>query len=172
MGLSVTVGVFLFTFFDPSRESRTTNTQLLGIALLTVSLLADGFLPDWQAEIKSEYRPKPREMLQVINKWVGLISLAWLVLVDQTLLTSADYIKKHPSILVHLILNAVMNYLGQNFVYWMITEFKQHIVPFIISCRKIITIVISILWYHHPTSSLQIIGLFTVISTVCFEFYT
>jgi hypothetical protein len=31
----------------------------VGIVLLIVSLLADGFLPDFQAEIKSVYKPLP-----------------------------------------------------------------------------------------------------------------
>jgi hypothetical protein len=32
---------------------------MVGIALLFVSLIFDGFLPDLQAEIKSAYKPKP-----------------------------------------------------------------------------------------------------------------
>lgn len=117
----VSIGVCLFTYFDPSREDRSTETQLQGIALLSFSLLADGFLPDWQAEIKSDYKPKPREMLQCINKWVGLISLAWLCLVDRQLFSAVSFISSHPLFLQHLLTNAVLNYLGQNFVYWMVT---------------------------------------------------
>jgi hypothetical protein len=32
---------------------------MLGIILLVISLVADGFLPDFQAVIKSEYKPRP-----------------------------------------------------------------------------------------------------------------
>ena len=162
----------IFTIFDPERTHRTTETQLIGIALLGISLLSDGFLPDWQAEIKSEYKPKPREMLEIINKWVGLISLAWIIVVDRKFFETYDFIVTHPSFFTHLVYNAVLSYFGQSCVYWMVTEFKQHIVPFIISCRKIFTVCISIIYYKHETSFIQISGIIIVFFTVCFEFYS
>jgi hypothetical protein len=36
---------------------------LFGLALLLASLLADGFLPDFQAEIKEKFKPGPTEMM-------------------------------------------------------------------------------------------------------------
>ncbi|MFY7862150.1 MAG: hypothetical protein ACOVP5_07965 [Chitinophagales bacterium] len=45
--------------------------------LLIISLLADGFLPDFQAEIKSVYKPLPMEMMTQINKWVAIISFIY-----------------------------------------------------------------------------------------------
>lgn len=59
IGVIVSAGVFLFSFFDPEVEGRTKANQAIGIALLFVSLIADGFLPDFQAEIKSVYKPEP-----------------------------------------------------------------------------------------------------------------
>jgi drug/metabolite transporter (DMT)-like permease len=53
VGVVISVGVFLFSYFDPEQADRTQQSQVLGIVLLFVSLLADGFLPDFQAEIKS-----------------------------------------------------------------------------------------------------------------------
>lgn len=52
----------------------------------------------------------------------------------------------------------------------MIKQFKQHIVPFVITTRKILTIFISILYYHHPTTWLQIVGVIVVFLTVIYEF--
>lgn len=53
IGVIISVGVFFFSYFDPEQKGRTQESQILGIVLLFVSLLADGFLPDFQAEIKS-----------------------------------------------------------------------------------------------------------------------
>lgn len=117
----VSSGIAIFTFFDPERTHRSQETQLVGIALLGISLLSDGFLPDWQAEIKSEYKPKPREMLSIINKWVGLISLAWLAFADRKLFEALQFVAEHPSFLKHLMYNAFIAYFGQSFVYWMVT---------------------------------------------------
>ena len=138
----------------------------MGIALLALSLLADGFLPDWQAEIKNEYKPKPLEMLQSISKCVAFISLFWLIFIDRALLITLTFMKEHPLFMVHICSNVVINFIGQNFIYWMITEFKQHIVPFIISSRKLITVVLSIVFYHHEVSFLQLAGMSVVFVTV------
>lgn len=51
---------------------------------------------------------------------------------------------------------------GQIFVYRMIKQFKQHIVPFVITTRKIFTVVISIVLYNHTTTVLQIVGIVIV----------
>ena len=111
-------------------------------------------------------------MLEIINKWVGFISLAWLTFVDQKLLEALQFVGEHPLFLKHLICNAIIAYVGQSFVYWVVTEFKQHVVPFIISCRKIFTVCISIVWYKHETSIIQMSGIVIVLLTICYEFYS
>jgi hypothetical protein len=52
----------------------------------------------------------------------------------------------------------------------MIKQFKQHIVPFVITTRKIFTIFLSIIFYHHKTTSIQLSGVFIVFLAVIFEF--
>lgn len=54
-----------------------------GFMMLGVSLLADGFLPDYQAQIKTRYHPKPTEMYENISRWVFLLSTALLILTQQ-----------------------------------------------------------------------------------------
>ncbi len=52
----------------------------------------------------------------------------------------------------------------------MIEEFKQHIVPFIITTRKIITVGISILYFKHKTSAWQVVGILVVFASTMVEF--
>lgn len=78
VGVLVTLGIILFKLTDPNSFKEDGNkTELLGIVLLIASLLADGFLPDFQAEIKSVYKPQPMEMMTDINKWVTIISVLY-----------------------------------------------------------------------------------------------
>ena len=60
--------------------------------------------------------------------------------------------------------------MGQMFVYQMIKEFKQHIVPFVITTRKILTVVISILFYGHATTLLQVVGIMIVFFAASYEY--
>jgi len=78
VGILVTLGIVLFKLFDPEAAAKDEKkTEIAGIVLLIVSLLADGFLPDFQAEIKSKYKPLPMEMMTEINKWVCLLSIVY-----------------------------------------------------------------------------------------------
>jgi uncharacterized membrane protein len=52
----------------------------------------------------------------------------------------------------------------------MIKSFKQHIVPFIITTRKVFTVCISLIFYNHKTHLGQIIGILIVLGVVVYEF--
>jgi len=54
----------------------------------------------------------------------------------------------------------------------MIKLFKQHIVPFVITTRKLLTVVISVIWFNHKTSPIQLLGMFVVFLSVVWEFAT
>lgn len=64
IGIVVSLGILLFKFFDPEAKSGDDKKfEFIGLFVLLLSLLADGFLPDFQAEIKSKFNPKPTEMM-------------------------------------------------------------------------------------------------------------
>jgi drug/metabolite transporter (DMT)-like permease len=141
----------------------------MGIVLLFVSLLADGFLPDFQAEIKSVYKPLPMEMMTQINKWVAIVSIVY----SSLLLEIGDivsFILDHSNFAFHMALMGILSTFGQMFVYRMIKQFKQHFAPFVITTRKIFTVGLSIFWYGHPTNIFQMLGLFLVFALVTYEF--
>lgn len=52
----------------------------------------------------------------------------------------------------------------------MIKQFKQHIVPFVVTVRKVLTVIISIIFYHHSTSFLQVLGMLIIFGTTFMEF--
>ncbi len=60
--------------------------------------------------------------------------------------------------------------LGQMCVYWMIKQFKQHIVPFIITTRKISTSLLSLIIYNHKTNIQQILCIIWIFGIVIYEF--
>lgn len=48
----------MFKIFDPEAKiGDDRKVEFFGLVLLFVSLLADGFLPDFQAEIKEKFKP-------------------------------------------------------------------------------------------------------------------
>ena len=109
------------------------------------------------------------EMMTQINKWVAIISFIYscflLEIVDMFV-----FIFEHRLFLAHLVVMGALSTIGQMFVYRMIKQFKQHFPPFVITTRKIFTVGLSIIYYHHETNFFQLIGLFLVFALVTYEF--
>lgn len=58
---------------------------------------------------------------------------------------------------------------GQLSIYYIVTNFKQHIFPLISATRKIITVVCSILIFNHNLSALQWICVAMVFGGMIYE---
>jgi len=158
----------MFKFFDPeSNDKEKKKTEIMGIILLLVSLLADGFLPDFQAVIKSVYKPQPMEMMVQINKWVSIIAIIYSLLLFE-LRNMIQFMIDHDEFLLDMFLMGLLSTVGQMFVYRMIKQFKQHFPPFVITTRKIFTVGLSIIIFDHKTNFMQIFGLLLVFSIVTY----
>ena len=59
------------------------------------------------------------------------------------------FILHHQAILIDMLIIGFLSFLGQMFIYRLVRQFKQHIVPFIINTRKIFTVALSIAYYGH-----------------------
>jgi drug/metabolite transporter (DMT)-like permease len=164
----VSVGILMFNFGGNSKHKEKA-TDTMGLILLFISMMADGFLPDFQAVIKSEYKPRPIEMFEHINKWVCILSSTYALCSGQ-LFYFINFAQKYPEIIADILGLAVLSTVGQMFVYRMIKQFKQHIVPFVITTRKIFTVVISIVLFNHPTTIMQICAIILVFLTVSYEY--
>lgn len=109
------------------------------------------------------------EMMTSINMWVAIISILYSTVLME-LWEMLVFIATHQKFLVHMLIMGFLSTIGQMFVYYMIKQFKQHFVPFVITTRKIFTVGLSIVVYGHDTNMWQIIGLFLVFGVVTYEF--
>lgn len=108
-------------------------------------------------------------MMTQNNKWVCLLSLGLLIL-TKNLGRMLEFCANHRDFLFHIIVMGLLATVGQLFVYWLIKEFKQHIVPFIITTRKITTSGLSLVVYNHETSWGQAVAIGMIFAIVVYEF--
>lgn len=170
IALVATCGMIIFKVFDLNTSGSTINTETVGIILILVSLMADGFLPDFQAVIKTVYKPPAIVMLEMVNKWATIICLIFTISTGH-LVPVINFILTHDKLVTDLILIGILSAVGQFFVYYLCNVFKQHIVPLIVGTRKIFTVALSIAYYGHDISIPQILGLFIVLGISLFEFF-
>lgn len=104
-----------------------------------------------------------------INKWIFFLCVIYTIL-RMELLPILLYMVDHPQFSLDMLYMSVMSTVVQMFVYYLIQKFRQHIVPFIITIRKIFSVVISIIWFSHPINTTQIVGIFVVFVAAIFDF--
>ena len=109
------------------------------------------------------------DLMAQINKWVFVICILYSIL-RMELLQVMYFMVDHPRFSLDLFGMSVMSSIVQIFVYYLIQKFRQHIVPFIITIRKIFSVVISILWFHHSISAVQWLGIVVVFMAAVFDF--
>jgi drug/metabolite transporter (DMT)-like permease len=153
VGGLVSIGIILFNIFSQEDKGEK-GTTLFGLILLIVSLVADGLLPDFQAEMKSMFKPRPVDLMFQINKWVFFFSLGF-SLVTLQFWYIAKFVWEHPTVMYDIVGISCMNFFVQMFVYYIIQKFKQHVAPFVITIRKIISVIISIFWFSHTIGIMQ-----------------
>jgi solute carrier family 35 (UDP-galactose transporter), member B1 len=169
VALIATSGMIIFKVFDPNSANTAYTAETIGIVLILTSLMTDGFLPDFQAVIKSVYKPHPTVMMQHVNKWAMIFALCFSVCTGN-LIPMMQFIFAHQQLLVDLLLIGLLSAAGQFFVYYLTNIFKQHIVPLIVGTRKIFTVGLSIIWYNHSISPMQLVGLLLVFVISIYEF--
>jgi uncharacterized membrane protein len=128
-------------------------------------------LPDFQAEIKSKFNPQPTEMMTEINKWVSAFCGIYVLWSGEGIET-IKFAINHELFVFHLGGLSLLSCLGHFIIYRMIKSFKQHIVPFVITTRKVFTVCISLVFYRHKTHMGQILGIMIVLGVVIYEFYS
>ena len=124
---------------------------------MVFSLIGDGFLPDFQAVIKQNYKPTPTVLLAFVNKWTTILTIGYSIVMGH-FIEIVTFIGQHRTILIDNLLIGVLCFIGQVFIYRLVKMFRQHMVPFIITTRKIFTVALSIMYYNHQFNKEQMLG--------------
>ena len=99
------------------------------------SLIGEGLLPDFQAVIKQNYKPAPTVLLAFVNKWTMILCIAFSIIMGH-FMEIFDFIRHHRGILIDNLLIGILCFVGQVFIYRLVKQFKQHIVPFVITTAE------------------------------------
>lgn len=162
----VTVGVAWFTFLKPSKSdgaggSSSSGSEVdlaVGLALVAFNLLLDGFI---NAKEDSMFRREgmTAQDLQVYMNLaqVALMSLYLVVdpVGDGELVRAIAFVGRHPAALNDILLFAAAGALGQTFVFLTLEAFGSIVLVTITVTRKLVTIVLSVLWFGHAIVPLQ-----------------
>ncbi|TMW62810.1 hypothetical protein Poli38472_005428 [Pythium oligandrum] len=135
-------------------HGRTPNL-FLGFSLLIISLLFDGATGALEDRFLEKYHIGAFDLMYVVNIWKSLFAFIGMVFVGEI----PVFVEQAVPALPNLFLLSATGALGQAFIFFTISKFGALTTSIIGTCRKVLSIVLSVILFGHVLSAEQSIGL-------------
>ncbi|RMZ13477.1 hypothetical protein D0862_02303 [Hortaea werneckii] len=188
----VTAGVALFTLSSKSsssskKKSSPGSSSVYGLVLLAINLLFDGLTNSTQDDIYARFRPYTgAQMMTALNLLSTLLTTLYLLLspyllplllnfsavaADNTdeLSTALAFLHTHPPVLRQIFGFALAGGVGQIFIFATLSHFGSLLLVTVTVTRKMLTMLLSVLWFGHRLTGWQWVGVGLVFGGVGVE---
>lgn len=161
--LLITVGVCVFNLLGKKKKGGGADS-MFGLALIAFSLVMDAVTGGLQDKVKKstkELNPeageKPVPTMHESMLWTnlsGFLVAAVLALATGQLGDGVPFCMRNPEVLTALLVYSLASAVGQNFIYYTITQFNPLVLTTVTTTRKIFTTVYSV--FRNPANSLAV----------------
>lgn len=191
--LAVTAGVAIFTLYHPPKpgkgHSNATKLSYYGLSLLGINLLFDGLtntIQDHLFRSPQRYGSIKGPQMMVSTNLLGFIfQVSYLLLtpfIPTTFLPSfvpstattefssaISFLQRHPAVLNDILGFCAAGAIGQIFIYATLERFSSLVLVTVTVTRKMLTMVLSVVWYGKRLTSMQWWGVVMVFTGVVAE---
>mmetsp|Transcript_19036 Transcript_19036/g.44628 ORF Transcript_19036/g.44628 Transcript_19036/m.44628 type:complete len:342 (+) Transcript_19036:53-1078(+) len=161
----VTLGIIIFSLFQQDRSAETQANSIMGLSLLIVSLVIDGFVGPSQEWVREKHGSSVHQLMFYSNSWAVLFVGASLLVTGEAE-PSLAFVKRHPEVLKDLCYFATLSAVGQNFVFYLVRNFSALTLVTVTTTRKFFTVLTSITFgaggKGHTLTGMQWLGVFAV----------
>jgi UDP-galactose transporter B1 len=140
---------------DHMHEHERTPNMFLGISLLLVSLLFDGATGALEDKYMEKYHIGAFDLMYVVNIYKCVFSAVGMVVMGEV----PEFLEYVVPSLPNLVLLSLTGAMGQAFIFYTISKFGALTTSIIGTCRKVLSIVLSVIMFGHILSFEQTIGL-------------
>jgi UDP-galactose transporter B1 len=159
--LLITIGVCVFNFGGKSKKGGSDSP--LGLALIGASLLMDAFTGGLQDKVKvrtkelnptvaGPKRPSMHESMLWTNVSGFIVALVLAILTGH-LSSGLKFCSENPACLMAIVTFSLASAVGQNFVYFTLTQFNPLVLTTVTTTRKIFSTLYSV--FRNPSNSLN-----------------
>jgi len=179
IALAVTAGCTLFLLggsvvsakhrHDPSSEPGYLIAGM-GLMLMCGYLFCDGFTSVFQEKLFSEYNVTIYNQMLYVNIFAAITSCCALALFggfNESIAFSA----RHPTFIIDALLLSASATLGQVSIYMTIAYFGALVFAATMNTRQMVSIIISISYYAHPVTLMQIGGILLCFGGLTYKTY-
>ncbi|OTA30556.1 hypothetical protein BTJ68_12412 [Hortaea werneckii EXF-2000] len=188
----VTGGVALFTLSSKSSSKKKSSSgggsSAYGLLLLSINLLFDGLTNSTQDDIYARFRPySGAQMMTALNLLSTALTSLYLLLspyilpllnlvptaagsasagVDAAdeLTTALAFLHAHPPVLRQILGFALAGGVGQIFIFATLSHFGSLLLVTVTVTRKMLTMLLSVLWFGHRLTGWQWVGVGLVLA--------
>lgn len=123
--------------------------------MLGTSVIMDAFFSDSQAYSKALFKPTSNQLFTVTNFFSFIVCTVFTIIVEDSFFAGLKFCWHYPQALWMILGIGCLQVLGQISIYYIVSNFKQHIFPLISTTRKILTLLLSIFLFNHYINSYQ-----------------
>ncbi|KAI6857297.1 UAA transporter [Hortaea werneckii] len=184
----VTGGVALFTLSSKSskKKSSASGSSAYGLLLLSINLLFDGLTNSTQDDIYARFRPYTgAQMMTALNLLSSFLTSLYLLCAPSLLpflnlssaaggngdelSTALTFLHTHPPVLRQILSFALAGGIGQIFIFATLSHFGSLLLVTVTVTRKMLTMLLSVLWFGHRLTAWQWVGVGLVFGGVGVE---
>ncbi|KAH9828889.1 UAA transporter [Teratosphaeria destructans] len=190
----VTAGVAIFTLHQSAgskskSKKGASGNSAYGLLLLGINLLFDGLTNSTQDDIYARFRPySGKQMMCALNVMSTAITTAYLLLspyIAQTgvghyvgmdltkgageLQDALAFIQRHPAVGWDILGFAACGAMGQVFIFMTLSIFGSLLLVTVTVTRKMLTMIISVVWFGHQLTGMQWLGVGLVFGGIGIE---
>lgn len=170
----VTAGVAVFTLYNPSSSKKASKSRhpdaslTWGLFLLSINLLFDGLTNSTQDYINSSFAPySGSQMMSAMNTVSTCLTVTYLLSSPYLassplgayfgtassfggeLYSALAFLSRHPSVTQDILLFASCGAIGQVFIFYTLSKFSSLLLVTITVTRKMLTMLLSVVWFGH-----------------------
>lgn len=177
----VTAGVAVFTLQNPSSSKKRGPDEGaspgFGLFLLSVNLLFDGLTNSTQDYINGAFAPYSGSQMMCAQNLISTVLSSAYLLIWPTISTTSlasllgispsspselssaiDFITQHPSVGYDILGFAACGAVGQVFIFYTLAKFSSLLLVTITVTRKMLTMLLSVVWFGHRLGAGQWVG--------------
>merc|ERR1719401_2907673 len=162
IALGVTWGVtqFLLTGEIKSKHANQ-GSSIYGLLLLLCFLAFDGFTSTFQEKLFKEHKTSKYNQMLYVNGGSSVVSGGTLLLSGSTM-KAIGFCFHHPEFVAHASTLSAAAVSGQFFIYSLVKEHGALALAATMNLRQVLSILTSYIFYVHPISIMQFLGLVLV----------
>ena len=188
----VTAGVAVFSFHLSDTKNKASKISSSssgnvgwGVVLLVINLLFDGLTNSTQDYINATFKPYTGSQMMCANNIISTsLTTTYLLVAPQIfstplghflgmpksagneLVTALAFISQHPTVGYDILAFAAFGAFGQCFIFFTLAKFSSLLLVTITVTRKMISMLVSVIWYGHRLVFWQWVGVALVFGGV------